>query len=240
MGVKGGCLGAETSGMRVLLVEDDADIAAPLVRGLEREGFEVTHHETGGGALEASEGPDGPDVVLLDLGLPDLDGFEVCRRMRSGSEVPIIVVTARGDEVDRVVGLELGADDYVVKPFGIRELVARIRAVARRAPARAVDSPVSEIGPLVVDRRARRVTMAAEELLLTPKEFDLLAALAEDPGAACSRQHLLDVVWDPHWYGPTKTVDVHVANLRRKLGDARWIETVRGVGYRLADPGAIP
>jgi two-component system, OmpR family, response regulator RegX3 len=226
--------------MRVLLVEDDADIAAPLVRGLEREGFEVTHHETGGGALEASEGPDAPDVVLLDLGLPDLDGFEVCRRMRSGSEVPIIVVTARGDEVDRVVGLELGADDYVVKPFGMRELVARIRAVARRAPVRAVDSPVSELGPLVVDRRARRVTMSGEELLLTPKEFDLLAALAEDPGAACSRQHLLDVVWDPHWYGPTKTVDVHVANLRRKLGDARWIETVRGVGYRLADPEAIP
>jgi DNA-binding response OmpR family regulator len=240
MVVKGRRLGAETFGMRVLLVEDDADIAAPLVRGLEREGFEVTHHETGGGALEASEGPDAPDVVLLDLGLPDLDGFEVCRRMRSGSEVPIIVVTARGDEVDRVVGLELGADDYVVKPFGMRELVARIRAVARRAPARAVDTPVSEIGPLVVDRRARRVTMSGEELLLTPKEFDLLAALAEDPGAACSRQHLLDVVWDPHWYGPTKTVDVHVANLRRKLGDARWIETVRGVGYRLADPGAIP
>jgi DNA-binding response OmpR family regulator len=128
----------------------------------------------------------------------------------------------------------------VVKPFGMRELVARIRAVARRAPARAVDSPVIEIGPLVVDRRARRVTMAGDEVLLTPKEFDLLGALAEDPGAACSRQHLLDVVWDPHWYGPTKTVDVHVANLRRKLGDARWIETVRGVGYRLADPGAIP
>ena len=127
--------------MRVLLVEDDVDIAAPLVRGLEREGFEVTHRETGTGALEASVGPDGPDVVLLDLGLPDIDGFEVCRRMRSGSEVPIIVVTARGDEVDRVVGLELGADDYVVKPFGFRELVARIRAVARRAPAAAARAP---------------------------------------------------------------------------------------------------
>ena len=179
--------------------------------------------------------------MLLDLGLPDIDGFEVCRRMRSGSEVPIIVVTARGDEVDRVVGLELGADDYVVKPFGLRELVARIRAVARRAPAaRAVDGPVIVIGPIVVDRRTRRVTLDGAEVPLTPKEFDLLAALAEDPGAACSRQHLLDVVWDPHWYGPTKTVDVHVANLRRKLGDAEWIETVRGVGYRLADPGAIP
>jgi DNA-binding response OmpR family regulator len=224
--------------MRVLLVEDDVDIAAPLVRGLEREGFQVTHSETGEGALVASGGPDAPDVVLLDLGLPDLDGFEVCRRMRLGSEVPIIVVTARGDEVDRVVGLEIGADDYVVKPFGFRELVARIRAVTRRAPARAVDSTVTRFGGLVVDRRTRRVTMRDDELMLTPKEFDLLAALAEDPGAACSRQHLLDVVWDPHWYGPTKTVDVHVANLRRKLDDPAWVETVRGVGYRLADPEA--
>jgi DNA-binding response OmpR family regulator len=225
--------------MRVLLVEDDADIAAPLVRGLEREGFEVTHRETGGEALiaSASGGSNAPDVVLLDLGLPDLDGFEVCRRIRSASEVPIIVVTARGDEVDRVGGLELGADDYVVKPFGIRELVARIRAVSRRAPARASEHPASELGALVIDRRTRRVTLHRAELSLTPKEFDLLAALAEDPGAACSRQHLLDVVWDPHWYGPTKTVDVHVANLRRKLGDGGWIETVRGVGYRLADPG---
>ncbi|MFA5883896.1 MAG: response regulator transcription factor [Acidimicrobiia bacterium] len=226
--------------MRVLLVEDDVDIAAPLVRGLEREGFLVTHSETGVGALAASNGPDAPDVVLLDLGLPDLDGFEVCRRMRSGSEVPIIVVTARGDEVDRVVGLELGADDYVVKPFGFRELVARIRAVTRRAPARVVDATATQFGALVVDRRTRRVTLDDDELMLTPKEFDLLAALAEDPGAACSRQHLLDVVWDPHWYGPTKTVDVHVANLRRKLGDAGWIETVRGVGYRLADPEPSP
>jgi two-component system response regulator RegX3 len=224
--------------MRVLVVEDDVDIAAPLVRGLEREGFEVTHHATAASALAASGGPDGPDVVLLDLGLPDLDGVEVCRRMRSSSDVPIIVVTARGDEVDRVVGLELGADDYVVKPFGFRELVARIRAVTRRAPARAADTSASAIGALVIDRRTRRVTLHDEEVLLTPKEFDLLAALAEDPGAACSRQHLLDVVWDPHWYGPTKTVDVHVANLRRKLGDPGWIETVRGVGYRLADPEA--
>jgi DNA-binding response OmpR family regulator len=224
--------------MRVLLVEDDVDIAEPLVRGLEREGFQVTHSQTGEGALAASGGPDAPDVVLLDLGLPDLDGFEVCRRMRLGSEVPIIVVTARGDEVDRVVGLEIGADDYVVKPFGFRELVARIRAVTRRAPARAVDSTVTRFGGLVVDRRTRRVTMRDDELMLTPKEFDLLAALAEDPGAACSRQHLLDVVWDPHWYGPTKTVDVHVANLRRKLDDPAWVETVRGVGYRLADPEA--
>jgi two-component system, OmpR family, response regulator RegX3 len=152
--------------------------------------------------------------------------------------VPIIVVTAKGEEVDRVVGLELGADDYVVKPFGFRELVARIRAVARRGTTRPSDAGVVQVGPLVVDRRTRRVTIDNEEIALTPKEFDLLNVLVEDPGALCSRHHILDSVWDPHWYGPTKTLDVHVANLRRKLGDPRWIETVRGVGYRLRDPGA--
>jgi DNA-binding response OmpR family regulator len=227
--------------MRVLLVEDDADIAAPLIRGLEREGFAVDRHEGGESALAAMHAPGPPpDVVLLDLGLPDLDGFEVCRRIRAGSEVPIIVVTARGSEVDRVVGLELGADDYVVKPFGLRELVARIRAVARRVSARPHVETVVRVGALAIDRRTRRVTVDAVEVGLTPKEFELLAVLAEDPGAVCSRQHIVDVVWDPHWYGPTKTVDVHVANLRRKLGDQQWIETVRGVGYRLCDPGASP
>jgi DNA-binding response OmpR family regulator len=223
--------------MRVLLVEDDLTIAAPLVRGLEREGFSVSHAECGaevGGALDA--GP--PDVVLLDLGLPDVDGFELCRTLRAGSGVPIIVVTARGEEVDRVVGLELGADDYVVKPFGFRELVARIRAVVRRAAGRAGEAPPS-LGPLVVDRRTRRATVDAESLVLTPKEFDLLALLADDPGAVCSRQQILDEVWDPHWYGPTKTLDVHIASLRRKLGRPELIETVRGVGYRLAVPETV-
>jgi two-component system, OmpR family, response regulator RegX3 len=225
--------------MDVLLVEDDDDIAVPLVRGLEREGFAVRHCDTGNGALASlHDDRSWPDVVLLDLGLPDLDGFDLCRQLRSESDVPIIVVTARGDEVDRVVGLELGADDYVVKPFGFRELVARIRAVARRGTTRGSDGGVVQVGPLMVDRRTRRVTIDHGEIALTPKEFDLLNVLVEDPGALCSRHHILDSVWDPHWYGPTKTLDVHVANLRRKLGDPRWIETVRGVGYRIRDPGA--
>ncbi len=181
------------------------------------------------------------DVVLLDLGLPDVDGFDLCRDLRSRSDVPIIVVTARGDEVDRVVGLELGADDYLVKPFGLRELVARIRAVTRRAGPRAdggatgTDTIAADTGALVVDRRTRRVTLDGEEVALTPKEFDLLSLLAGDPGAVFSRQEIIDSVWDPHWFGPTKTLDVHVGSLRRKLGDPLWIETVRGVGYRLRE-----
>jgi two-component system response regulator RegX3 len=217
--------------VRVLLVEDDDTIASPLVRGLEREGFSVEHRATGAGALASFHDDEPADVVLLDLGLPDVDGFDLCRELRAGSDVPIIVVTARGDEVDRVVGLELGADDYVVKPFGLRELVARIRAVVRRAVPR-IDDGRDRSG-LNVDGRTRRVTLDGAEVALTPKEFDLLALLAEDPGAVCSRQRILDEVWDPHWYGPTKTLDVHIASVRRKLGDPSWIETVRGVGYRL-------
>src|SRR4051794_13226856 len=223
--------------MRVLLVEDDVDIAAPLVRGLQREGFLVTHSETGESALAASAGPDPPDVVLLDLGLPDLDGFEVCRRLRSGSAVPIIVVTARGEEVDRVVGLELGADDYVVKPFGFRELVARIRAVTRRRTIRPAagskDGEPPKVGSLEIDRRTRRVTVAGAEVELTPKEFDLVSLLAQDPGAVFERQSIMERVWGHPWYGPTKTLDVHVASIRKKLGNPAWIETVRGVGFRL-------
>jgi len=220
--------------VRVLLVEDDESIASPLVRGLEREGFSVDHCDRGEGALETlREWP--TDVVLLDLGLPDVDGFELCREVRARSSVPIIVVTARGDEIDRVVGLELGADDYVVKPFGLRELVARIRAVTRRVPRPADPPAAAEVRRLVVDRRTRRVVLDGGEIALTPKEFDLLALLERDAGAVCRRQDIIDQVWDPHWYGPTKTLDVHIGSLRRKLGDPRWIETVRGVGYRLRD-----
>jgi DNA-binding response OmpR family regulator len=234
--VKGRASGADEETMRVLIVEDDDAIATPLAKGLEREGLDVDRVGTGGAALgRVAEAPF--DVVLLDLGLPDRDGFDVCRELRARSDVPIIVVTARSEEVDRVVGLELGADDYIVKPFGFRELVARIRAVARRRPAPAAHTNASEVGTLSIDRRTRRVVVEGVEVALTPKEFDLLAFLAEDPGAVCSRQQVLEEVWDPHWYGPTKTLDVHVASLRKKLGDPRWIETVRGVGFRLRTPG---
>ena len=224
--------------MRVLLVEDDDAIAEPLAKGLQREGFEVDRVATGAGALDA----DPADLVLLDLGLPDVDGYEVCRQLRARSEtLPIIVVTARGDEVDRVIGLELGADDYLVKPFGFRELVARIRAVMRRS-GRATAEPTDVVhhGSLEVDTRTRRVLVDGEEVALTRKEFDLLALLAADPGATRTREEILEQVWDPHWYGPTKTLDVHVASLRRKLGDPTLIETVRGVGFRLADPPPVP
>ena len=223
--------------MRLLLVEDDDAIAGPLAKGLGREGFEVTRVATGADAIAA--GP--ADLVLLDLGLPDLDGYEVCRRLRADSDVPIIVITARGDEVDRVVGLELGADDYVVKPFGFRELVARIRAVSRRAASRQAvagdgetePDPVLRAGRVEVDTRTRRASVDGGEITLTRKEFDLLALLASDPGATRTRDEILEEVWDAHWYGPTKTLDVHVASLRKKLGDPALIETVRGVGFRL-------
>ena len=220
--------------VRLLLVEDDDAIAGPLVKGLGREGFEVTRVATGSDALAA----EASDLVLLDLGLPDIDGYEVCRRLRAESDVPIIVITARGDEVDRVVGLELGADDYVVKPFGIRELVARIRAVSRRAASRQADDeveadPVLRAGRVEVDTRTRCATVDGGEINLTRKEFDLLALLASDPGATRTRDEILEEVWDAHWYGPTKTLDVHVASLRKKLGDPALIETVRGVGFRL-------
>jgi len=227
--------------MRVLLVEDDDTIASPLQRGLAREGFSVDRQATGNGALESVRVGAAPEVILVDLGLPDIDGFELCRELRQLTDVPVIVVTARGDEVDRVVGLELGADDYVVKPFGLRELVARIRAVSRRssnAPISNGSEDLDHDARLVVDRRTREVVVDGRDVALTPKEFDLLALLAEDPGAVCSRQRILDEVWDPHWYGPTKTLDVHVSSLRRKLGDPALVETIRGVGYRLQEGSA--
>jgi two-component system, OmpR family, response regulator RegX3 len=214
--------------MRVLVVEDEQAISEPLVEGLRREGFTVTLAETGAEALAAGE----TEVVLLDLRLPDIDGLDVCRALRERSDVPIIVVTARGEEVDRVVGLELGADDYVVKPFGFRELIARIRAVTRRSQGRASDGAV-RVGELELDERGRRIAMRGEDVELTPKEFDLLAALARDPGAVVSRQRLLEDVWNTSWSGSTKTIDVHVAALRRKLGEPELIETIRGVGFRL-------
>ncbi|WP_269859252.1 response regulator transcription factor [Streptomyces sp. RPT161] len=233
--------------MRVLRIEDDDTIAEPLVEGLGRYGFAVDRVGTGAAALGAAF----PDMVLLDLGLPDMDGIDVCRALRSRSDVPIIMITARADETDRVVGLELGADDYLSKPFGLRELVARIRAVTRRTHPAATPSCEEDAGPkadrtsqhigdVVINRRTRQVHTGNRPIALAPKEFDLLALLADDPGAVYSRQHILDKVWDPHFFGPTKTLDVHIAALRRKLDRPTWIETVRGVGFRLAVPTDPP
>jgi two-component system response regulator RegX3 len=221
--------------MDLLVVEDDDAIAEPLVDGLRREGFEPRRVSTGRAALEEDPG----DLVLLDLGLPDIDGKDVCRQLRQRSQVPVIVITARGDEIDRVVLLELGADDYVVKPFGFRELVARIRAVLRRTAGSVPDDAggTVELAGLAIDRRARRVSVGGEEVQLTPKEYDLLALLASEPGAVFTREEIMSEVWDEHWYGPTKTLDVHMASLRKKLGDPGWITTIRGVGFRLEGPG---
>jgi two-component system response regulator RegX3 len=224
----------------VLVVEDEESITVPLTEALAREGFDTAVAGTAAEALELAESVE-PDVVLLDLMLPDGSGLDVCRELRRTSRVPIIVVTARGDEADRVVGLELGADDYVVKPFSARELVARIRAVLRRTeerPEPAAEGPI-RIGPLVVDASRRTAAVDGEELELSRKEFDVLHLLAREAGRVVTRERLIEEVWETTWFGSTKTLDVHVSGLRRKLGDnpsaPRFIHTVRGVGFRLAD-----
>jgi DNA-binding response OmpR family regulator len=174
-----------------------------------------------------------PDVVLLDLELPDTDGVHICRLIRQRSDAAIIVVTAYGEETDRVVALDAGADDYLVKPFGLSELLARIRAVLRRV--RPGSGDVIRHGPLTVDVRTRKVTVAGADIALTPKEFDILECLAVDPGRVQSRHEILETAWDSNWYGPTKVLDVHIASLRRKLGVQGLIETVYGRGFRLGD-----
>lgn len=227
--------------VRILVVEDDPAIAESLVVGLMRNGFDPVPVRSGREALDSA---DGVELVLLDLGLPDLDGAEVCRRLRERSGVPIIVVSARSEEVDRVLLLEMGADDYLVKPFGLRELVARIRAVHRRTGGEG-PPPVIDVGQLSVDLRTHEVRVDGEVVELTPKEFDLLAHLAADPGAVHSRRSILEEVWDANWYGSSKTLDVHVASIRRKLGHPEWIQAVRGVGFKLVaggqpEPGEPP
>ena len=225
--------------VRVLLVEDDDAVAASLDAPLAAAGFTIDRAENGETALQRVKGGS-YDIILLDLGLPDMDGYDVCRVIRSESTTPIIVVTARSDEFDRVLGLELGADDYMVKPLGSRELIARIRAVLRRSAGTSAESGSSDhliIGPLNIDLRTYRVQLNDEPLALTPKEFELLAYLAADAGAVRTRTDIIEHVWDANWFGPTKTVDAHVAGLRKKLGDHGWIESVRGVGFRLAAPG---
>ncbi len=230
------------AGVLVLLVEDEESISEPFARALARVGFRTRVARTGSEAIALASAIE-PDVVLLDLALPDQDGRDVCRRLRQGSDVPIIMVTASGALTDRVVGLELGADDYVVKPFSVAEVVARIRAVLRRVrPAAGAEGQLS-IGELCVDLPARRVWVGEQEVELTRKEFDLLARLVQDAGRVVTREALMSDVWDMNWFGSTKTLDVHIAWLRRKLGDdpARptYIHTVRGVGFRLAEPEEV-
>ena len=221
--------------MRILLVEDDAAIASSVVSSLGTAGIEVEHVADGAAGIAAALGG-GHDVVLMDLGLPDMDGLDAARAIRESSRVPIIIVSARGDELDRVLGLELGADDYVVKPFSQRELLARIRAVTRRAgDSGAAEAPAREGSRLVVDERARTVSLDGEDVQFTAKEFDLLAYLASEPGTVFRRNDILEHVWDVEWYGTTKTLDAHIASIRKKLGSAEWIQAVRGVGFKFVE-----
>jgi DNA-binding response OmpR family regulator len=242
--------------MHVLLVEDDPEIAEPLARGLARYGHDVHWVATGQEALLA--GGD-PEMVLLDLGLPDMEGLDVCRRLRARSEVSLIMISARGSETDKVVGLELGADDYVVKPFTVRELIARMRAVQRRRlapPAAVVPRQAAagvpgvviglprrsrdRYGRLSIDRLAHRTYLDDTEILLSPKEYALLVYLADRLDTLATREDIMAAVWDSNWFGPTKTLDTHVYGLRHKLGDAVCIEAVRGVGFRLAVKTGTP
>jgi len=221
------------SGLAVV-IEDDEAISALVGTYLEQAGFEVVCECTGEGGFKAVDRRH-PRFVVLDLGLPDVDGFELCRRLRGGADVPILILTARDEEADRVIGLELGADDYLTKPFSPRELVARVRAVLRRADPGPPESRVIEVGELRVDLRTRSATFAGSRLALRTLEFELLAELARNAGNVVTRDRLLDRVWGLSFAGGTRTVDVHVAQLRKKLGRPALIHTVRGVGYRLLD-----
>ncbi|MER5638654.1 response regulator transcription factor [Kitasatospora sp. NPDC002227] len=230
--------------MRLLLVEDDERVAAALVAVLGRHGFQVRHARSGHEALDALV-PDGNEpyrVVLLDLGLPDRDGFEVCSRIRAHSGVPVIMVTARADIRSRIHGLNLGADDYVTKPYDMGELLARIHAVARRGTAAVPEAgqaePGGQPGPLesrgiVIDRERRRVSVQGRDVPLTRKEFDLLALLAQSPGVVYRREQIFSEVWRSGWEGNGRTLEVHIGSLRTKLALPGLVEAVRGVGYRL-------
>ena len=227
----------------MLFVEDESSISGPFSKALAREGFEPFVAATAARALELADQIE-PDIVLLDLTLPDGDGRDVCRALRRRSNVPILMLTARGTETDRIVGLEIGADDYVVKPFSGAEVIARIRAVLRRSGA-----PLAEAAGArraghgrraQVDPGARRARLAGEELQLSRKEFDLLAELIGHAGRVVTREDLMARVWDENWFGSTKTLDVHIRWLRQKLGDSpespRYLHTVRGVGFRFTAP----
>src|ERR671936_1120800 len=227
-------LSLPVTGGGVLLVEDEESIGTLLRTYLARDGYRVVWVRTGEEALaELTRHP--IRIVVLDVALPGIDGFEVCRRIRVRSAVPIVMLTARDEEPDRVAGLEVGADDYVTKPFSPRELAARIKAVLRRTEDRPQDETL-ELGDVELRRDAHEVTVAGERVELTSKEFDLLAWLLEHAGIVFSREQLLDRVWGMAYHGGTRTVDVHVAQLRRKLGRPELIQTVRGAGYKAVQP----
>ncbi|OII65747.1 DNA-binding response regulator [Streptomyces sp. CC53] len=217
------------TGLRILVVENEARAAESLVMGLRRHGYEAESVNTGARALQAHTET---DLVLLDLDLPDLDGLEVCRGIRAASDTPIIAITARDTELDRVLGLQAGSDDYMVKPYGFRELMARIEAVMRRVRPRPPAAHVITSGPLTIDARTRQVRLDGRPVEVTRKEFDLLYLLASQPETVVSRKQLMTQVWDDSWSRPGRTIDTHVSSLRGKLGSSSWIITVRGVGFR--------
>jgi two-component system, OmpR family, response regulator RegX3 len=232
-------MAAEAPSGRILVVEDEESISEPFAEALRRANFEAVVTATAAGALELAESEQ-PDLVMLDLILPDGDGRDVCRELRRRSDVPIVMLTARGTEMDKIVGLELGADDYVVKPFSAAEVISRIRAVLRRSRPRETDEQPLRVADLELDPAARIARLDGERLDLSRKEFDLLTMLMRNAGRVVKREDLMAEVWDTNWFGSTKTLDVHVGWLRRKLGDPSsgpaYIETVRGVGFRFAAP----
>jgi DNA-binding response OmpR family regulator len=228
---------------RVLVVDDEQDLARLLGTYLDRDGFDVTLAFDGDQAVELARQVD-PEVVVLDLGLPGIDGIEVCRVLRTFSDCYVVMLTARSEEVDKLIGLSVGADDYMTKPFSPRELIARIRAMLRRprrttGSARDSEEPARVFGDLRIDVAAREVFVGGEPVQLTRTEFDVLAALSARPKLAFSRRQLIETVWGDTWVGDEHLVDVHIGHLRRKLGDdpaaPRFVRTVRGVGYRMGD-----
>lgn len=218
--------------LRVLVVESETRAADSLVQGLRRHGYRAQSVATGSAALREYRNS---DLILLDLDLPDLDGLEVCRGVRADADTPVIAVTARDTELDRVLGLQAGADDYMVKPYGFRELMARIEAVMRRVRMQPALAQVITRGPLRIDAGTREVRLHGEPVDVTRKEFDLLHLLASQPDHVVSRKQLMTQVWEDSWSRPGRTIDTHVSSLRNKLGSSRWILTVRGVGFRLGN-----